>query len=437
RIWYLNDPIEDNPNHSWTDYKRNWESTLVASLLQPHVSSYEILPWPDRIFGPSGLRPATEPTAANPKPDRVAISPAYETELQTVFHALGQMNQPDTHWQSAGTQGLGVLVSDTMMFQRAQPQPSDPDLGSFYGLALPLLMRGLPVEPVQIESTYQGKDPAAFLRNYKLLLLTYEGQKPPSPRFHQAISAWVKSGGALVVIDDDNDPYNRAHDWWNSAQDHLTTPREDLFHQLGIASNAQGLHHFGRGIVLYAAKSPAALTHDKTGADTVRHLTHQAADAIHLPWREANSLVLQRGPFVIAAGLDSSSSNTPLPLHGTFINLFDPHLAVVHDPSIKPGDRALLLNPTFFPQGEPRILAASAKISDAHTSAGQISFSVSSIEGRDADDLTAIRLLLPNAPTGITVGGHALQHDAIHYDDNMLLLEFPAHATAQKIVIRF
>ena len=34
-VWYLNDPVEDNPNHDWADYRRNWESTLVASLLQP------------------------------------------------------------------------------------------------------------------------------------------------------------------------------------------------------------------------------------------------------------------------------------------------------------------------------------------------------------------------------------------------------------------
>ena len=436
RIWYLNDPIEDNPNHSWTDYKRNWESTLVASLLQPHVSSYEILPWPDRIFGPKGLHPATEPTAANPKPERVAISPAYETELQTVFHALGQMNQPGTHWKSAGTEGLGVLVSDTMMFQRAQPQPSDPALGSFYGLALPLLMRGMPVEPVQIESTYEGKDPAAFLRNYKLLLLTYEGQKPPSPSFHQAIAAWVKAGGALVVVDDDKDPYNRAHDWWNSGQYHFAAPREDLFRQLGLSPAAQGLHHVGRGVVLYAAKSPAALTHEQTGADTVRQLTHQAADAIHLPWRETGSLVLERGPFVIAAGLDASG-NMPHPLHGTFVNLFDPHLAIVQNPSIKPGDRALLLNPKFFPQDKPRILAASAKITDLSASAGQIAFAASSIEGRTADDLTAIRLLLPKSPSKVTVDSQPLRQDALHYADGMLLVEFPAHAAAQKVVVTF
>ena len=124
RIWYLNDPIEDNPNHSWTDYRKNWESTLVASLLQPHVWSYEILPWPDRIFGAKGLYPVTEPTAGEPKPQRAAISGEYQTELQAVFHALGEMNQPKAHWERAGTEGVGVLVSDTMMFQRSQPQPT-------------------------------------------------------------------------------------------------------------------------------------------------------------------------------------------------------------------------------------------------------------------------------------------------------------------------
>ena len=43
-VWYLNDPVEDNPRHDWTDYRGNWESTLVASLLQPDVWKYEVAP---------------------------------------------------------------------------------------------------------------------------------------------------------------------------------------------------------------------------------------------------------------------------------------------------------------------------------------------------------------------------------------------------------
>ena len=72
-IWYLNDPIEDNPDHSWVDYRTNWESTLTASLLQPGVARYEIHPWPERIFGPKSMHPASEQTEANPNPEKSLI----------------------------------------------------------------------------------------------------------------------------------------------------------------------------------------------------------------------------------------------------------------------------------------------------------------------------------------------------------------------------
>src|SRR5882724_5863843 len=143
-VWYLNDPIEDNPNHDWTDYRRKWESTLVASLFQPEVSQYEVAPWPERIFG------GHYPRSASPE-DRKSIPPAYATELQAVFNALNDMKQPRVEWD-CGMPGIGVLASDSLMFQRGHPTPSDPHLGNFYGLAMPLLKRGLPVAPVQLEN---------------------------------------------------------------------------------------------------------------------------------------------------------------------------------------------------------------------------------------------------------------------------------------------
>ena len=77
-----------------------------------------------------------------------------------------------------------------------QPAASDLHLGSFYGLAMPLLKHGIPVEPVQVENATAPN----FLDRYKVLLLTYEGQKPPTPEFHKAIAAWVKQGGVLFTI---------------------------------------------------------------------------------------------------------------------------------------------------------------------------------------------------------------------------------------------
>jgi hypothetical protein len=259
-IWYLNDPIEDDLNRSWVDYRRNWENTLIASLLHPEVFRYELLPWPERIFGPNALYSSANPTDANPNPAKTHMPKTYETELQTVFHALGDMQQPAsvTRWESSGTRGIGILVSDTMMFERAEPRPSDADLGDFYGLALPLLMHGMPVEPVQIENTYDMsvKD---FLNPYKILLLTYDGQKPSSPKFHAALAAWVRAGGALIVLDDDKDPYNRVKDWWNSDGRAFNTPRDHLFQMLGLKPDAPGMHAVGKGYVLFQPQSPADL----------------------------------------------------------------------------------------------------------------------------------------------------------------------------------
>jgi hypothetical protein len=477
RIWYLNDPIEDNPNHSWTDYKRNWESTLVASLLQPEVSSYEILPWPDRIFGPHGLRPSVEPTEADPKPQRTLIPAEYETELQTVFHALGQMHDQPAHWQLSGTQSIGILVSDTLMFQRAEPFESDADLGNFYGLALPLIMHGVPVEPVQIESTYRGDGAADFLKQYRVLLLTYEGQKPPAAKFHDAIAAWVKAGGALVVIDDDKDPYNHAQDWWDDFGKKQTAPRELLFRSLGISSQSDGTYHVGKGVVVYRKASPAAIAADAHGPALVLASTKDAAAQIHLPWRESTAFVLRRGPFVVASGFDrpegtpehaitrvagsavqsleSAGVASPKPaaalphdtpaataIPGRFIDLFDPHLEIVNDPEVGQGQRRLLLDLSFFAATEARVLAASGKVRDEVTTPSTLRFNITNIEARDEHDLTAIRLLLPRGAKSILVDGQPLEPAKANggpasADNKTVLLEFPARAKPKEVEVTF
>lgn len=117
----------------------------------------------------------------------VGTPAGHGTELQTVITVLGDMKQPNPRWQIAVTRGVGVFISDTIMFGRTAPQPSDQYLGSFYGLAIPLVKRGIPVDPVQIESSTTPE----FLNRYKVLFLTYEGQKPPKPEFHAALAKWL------------------------------------------------------------------------------------------------------------------------------------------------------------------------------------------------------------------------------------------------------
>lgn len=137
------------------------------------------MPWPERIW--NDKYPVKEASQRPPGPvEKTGIPAAYETELQSVINSLGQMKQPNVKWEASGTRGVGVLVSDSLMFERGDPTPSDGRLGSFYGLAMPLLKHGIPVVPVQLESSIVKDD---FLSPYQVLVLTYEARSRHRPRF--------------------------------------------------------------------------------------------------------------------------------------------------------------------------------------------------------------------------------------------------------------
>jgi hypothetical protein len=432
RIWYLNDPVEDNANRSWQDFRTNWENTLTASLMQPEVWRYQTMARPERFL--TGAYGFDADPKRGFKAARVPIPKSYETELQMVVRALADMKQPNSEvkWEQSGTLGAGVLVSDTMMFQRAEPNPSDPNLGSFYGLALPLLMRGLPVEPVQIETATKN----GFLDRYRLLLLTYEGQQPPNPQFHDALAAWVRRGGALLVIDDDGDPYHSVKDWWNTPPQAYVTPRHHLFERLGLSPSATGLQQVGKGVVVRQALSPAALTYRQDGADTVRQLARQAAEGVRLPWKETNALVLRRGPYLIGAAL-----NEPAPgqkstrLNGRFINLFDPELPVYRSINLIPGKRTsvLLLDLKAVDMSIPRILAAGCWVREENATADYLRFRAEGIENSEA----VVRIATPRPPTTVLVGGKPLLPPQYEVAEDTLLIRFTNSAAGVTVQVRF
>ena len=430
-VWFLNDPIEDNPDHSWLDYRTNWESTLVASLLWPEVSKYEVMPWPERIW--RGRYPTVD--RANRKPGepvvKEPIPPGYATELLTVINTLNDMNQPEVAWD-CGTRGIGVVVSDSMMFQRGGPSPSDPDLGSFYGLALPLLKRGMPVEPAQLENATK---PGALDR-HKVLLLTFEGMKPLGPEVLGGLAHWVKQGGVLVFIDDDADPFNTVRAWWNDPAEHFDgqIPRHHLFRALGLdPAILPGDHAVGQGQLIYDRVSPAALSRRADGGDHVRTLARRAVGAAHLDWRETSHLVLRRGPYVVAAGLDESTEAHPLTLRGRFVDLFDPNLPILATVELTPGARRFLLDlDRIKDPATPRILAAAAKVLEPRFADGRFSFDAEGPARTDA----AVRVLLPHSPRTATIAGvDPAPPTGWDQATRTLLLRFPNSPTGRRIVL--
>ena len=207
RLWFLTDPVEDAANRSPEDYKSHYEETVIAALLFPEVSAYEVMPWPDRVYG--------------------HVPDAYATEINSVVAAMQEMRSQPNYGGSANNPTIGVFVSDAMQYQRAEPGVSDFD--GVFGLTLPLLQRGIPVQMVSLDRAAE----AGYLNNFKTLLLSYDFQKPMDSRTQTALLDWTRRGGSLVFVGG-SDAYNAVSDsWWRKAGN--AAPQDALFSAAGIS----------------------------------------------------------------------------------------------------------------------------------------------------------------------------------------------------------
>lgn len=427
KVWFLADPIEDNPNYSWNNYRYNYECTVVASLMWPEVHHYEVMPWPSRIF--RGKYPKVDLDTKSD--DREGIPADYATELLTVINALNEMDQDDVVYDT-GTRGIGVIVSDTMMFQRARPHPSDPALGSFYGLALPLLKHGVPVEVVQLENT---PHPGA-LAPYKLLLLTYEGQKPLRPEYHEALDAWVRGGGCLLYVGDGDDPYHRVRAWWNEDGTNGAKAYDDLFERLGIGVTARNEPvQVGEGWVRVFSERPRRLQQYDYGANKIRELCKELLAKAGVEWAEQHYFDIRRGPFVIVSVLDESVSDAPVTLRGQFVDLFDPHLPCLTERTLAPNERTLLYDLEWArARGiDAKVVAAAARIRGERRAEDSFHFRARGPAGTTA----RARVLLPGKPASVTASPETPFEQAWDAASGTLLLTFANRAEEIAFDVRF
>jgi hypothetical protein len=427
RVWYLNDPVEDNPNHDWEDYRLNWEATLTASLFQPEVWRYEVAPWPERIFAGKYPRKAKAE-------ERQSIPAAYATELQTVMNALNHMNQRDVTWD-CGTTGIGVLVSDSLMFERGEPSPSDAHLSHVYGLALPLLKRGMPITPVQLENLQVGPK---YLEPFRLLLLSYHGLKPLTAKVHSSLAKWVKDGGILLVIDDDSDPYNRVREWWNTPPFTYSSPRVHLFSKLGLAdtnldSNGKPLK-IAKGVVAWLREDPAGLASNPKGDQHLVSVVKDAASVGGLKWHESNHLLLRRGPYIIGAGLEESTAGaTTTTLHGRFVNLFDPQLRLLRSLELSPGARCFALDLDQLRGSKPRLVASACKAVSTSNN-DTLSLAVEGVAGTPSMILIQTA---KNRPKKIMLSDQVLEDYQYSAADHLLWIRFQNSSKTRSLKIDF
>ncbi|MBS7617942.1 hypothetical protein KEJ25_04965, partial [Candidatus Bathyarchaeota archaeon] len=164
----LMDPKSDDPDYTWDDYRKWYEETVVAALMI-NSTWFELLPWPERVFG--------DPT----------IPRNYVVELVNVFKVLSIIPSLEREGSI-----IGIPISDSYLWARDLPPQG------VYLLALPLMAHGYWVQIFPIEKIV---DPA-FLKKFTAIILNYELWKSTDISIIDMLSQWVKEGGILFYVGD-------------------------------------------------------------------------------------------------------------------------------------------------------------------------------------------------------------------------------------------
>ena len=407
KMFFLTDPIED-AKKDWVDYKKNYQATFTAQLLYPQIADYEVMPWPARIY--EGLYQVS----ANSK-EKARIPRFYSTQMQIMVNTLNSM--PLSPNKVSGNQGISVLMANSLMFQRSlEPVEGyvDPQLSNFFGLALPLLKRGVPVNITHLENTGY----ADTWKDVKVLLMTYSNMKPLDPKAHQDLADWVKQGGTIVYSGRDNDPFQNVLEWWNQNGNTYTAPSQHLFQLMGMPEKAEeGVYSYGKGKVYVVRQDPKEFVMQASGDQAILKVIEQAYGKLDYK----NHFYLERGPYVLASVVDESDiSKDPLILKGNYIDLFEPNLPVLNQKVVNPDEQAFLFNiDAVKNKKKPQVLASASRQYDEQTGKRSYSF----IAKSPAETNNVMRILLPKQPKNVKVSAQTFTSEwdkATH----TLLLQF-------------
>ena len=386
KVWFLTDPIEDWPR-DWEDYRRNYQATFTAQLLYPQINSYEIMPWPERIY--TGLY-----NKSKDSDEKIRIPSDYATMMQVMVNALQHM--PLSGNRVSGSGGVSVMMGNSLMFQRFPTHEGydDPQLSNFYGMAMPLLKRGIPVNIVHIENLGYEK----ALAGTKVLIMTYSNMKPLDPVAHTQIAEWVKKGGILLYAGRDDDPFQTVSEWWNKDGNTYAAASDHLFSLMGIpAAATAGEYAYGKGKVCIVRQDPKEFVLEEGGDAALV----EAVKTLHGNIEEKNNFVLDRDPYKLVAVLDESVSDAPFRLGGMYIDLYDPELPVYTETEVLPGTQRLFFDVSKVKAGKPAILAAASR-AESETISGR---TFSYVAKSPLSTVNVSRVLLPSAPVSVKVNG--------------------------------
>ena len=416
-VWFLQDPVEDNPEHGWEEDADKYKKTLTAALFWSDVDHYEVCPWPNRVFKgryprkvglAEGMIPTEDMEGAKNIPD------TYATFLASMIQTLGDMTKGEDETEK---DAVGVFLADSCLYQRTYPdhveqhgrkinlsgmedwmnhlifqKEEDRQLlmsmekmeyaykeccafPDWFGLTLPLLKYGLPIQPVYFDHMVRYDE---YLKKYRYLILSYEFMKPESEEFHHKLVEWVKQGGTLFYIGKDFDPYNYLQEWWQKFS--CDTPAQHLFAEFGMDKEpANGCYRIGEGNVLVWNEVPALLSVNEAIADKYRNWIQEGLKMGGYHWNMCNYLSVRRDPYIVIASMQESDTGSVYTKEGLFVDLYEDKYPVVERVLVEPGQEKLLFDLEKI-KDDVRIIATAARIENMVCENGQLSIEAKAID---------------------------------------------------------
>ena len=332
KLWLLVDPVEDDPNHTWNEFSKWYEHCVVAMLLMPEVDSYEIMPWPDRIF-----LPGYQTGGGTPAPED------FRVKILTISQTLQDVPKGGEWFSgtsSKPTEGIAVAVADSAMYLNK----AVPKLQGLYGMLLPLISQGIPVSSFVMERV-EDKNYADL---YKLIVLSYEDFKPEKPEMNVALAEWVKRGGTLVIFGCDEDELDKAdYFWWHKLG--YGSPVKHLLAQFHKTKTRKEKWKFGKGTVIRKKMSPRDFAGTAMVSEFYLPVMEWAVKNSHISggFKTPGNFCMKRGNFIIA-----HSEKKKISREGKFIDIFDTNLSVVDYIKLKPGESGLYKDISEFLENE-------------------------------------------------------------------------------------
>jgi hypothetical protein len=246
----------------------------------------------------------------------------------------------------------------------------------------------------------------------------------------------VKSGGVLVMVDDDSDPYNKVREWWNGEGKTTVIPRRHLFDAIGVQDSAftgSAPVDVEKGAVIWLRESPVPFALSAEADARLAAVLKQAAEKAGLTWQESNHLILRRGPWIVAAGLNESVVGPSAQFRGRYVSLFDPDLKLQREITLMPGQRLLLRDLGNDKPAAPALLASACKALPAQSPAGSAAWTVEGV-----GDTPAIVLIgCPAAPKVISLAGQPLTTFTWDAAEQLLHIRFPNESAPRVLSVTF